>query len=232
MIISWTMPHDPWERAATTVGKPVPGARVRIVDEARREVTIGQVGEIAVQTKQMMIGYYHAPELTAQALDRDGWYYTGDLGYLGADGYLRVVDRKKDMIIRAGQNIFPAEIEAYLQTHPAIRRAGVIGVPDALSGETVWAYIEAIPGASLTATAVLDFCRGQIAPFKIPEQVRFVERLPVNGSNKLEKYKLREMVGQEQTRRVFGNPSGVRACLTNQWYDAIHETKNVSQRSN
>ncbi|MBI5651087.1 MAG: acyl--CoA ligase [Chloroflexi bacterium] len=193
MMIAWTTPDDPWERAATTVGKPVPGARVRIVDDARRAVPLGQPGEIAVQTKQMMIGYYNDPALTAQVLDRDGWYYTGDIGVLGADGFLRVVDRKKDLIIRGGQNIFPAEIEVYLQTHPAIRRAAVIGVPDAISGESVCAYIETIPGARLTATNVLDFCRGQIAPYKIPEQVFFVERLPVTGSNKVEKYKLREL---------------------------------------
>jgi fatty-acyl-CoA synthase/long-chain acyl-CoA synthetase len=191
MLIAWTTPDDPWERAATTVGKPVPGARVRIVDDARRAVPRGQPGEIAVQTKQMMIGYYNDPALTAQVLDRDGWYYTGDIGILGVDGYLRVMDRKKDLIIRGGQNIFPAEIEAYLHTHPAIRRTAVIGSPDSIAGETVHAYIEPIPGAQITATNVLDFCRGNIAPYKIPEQVFFVERLPVNGSNKVEKYKLR-----------------------------------------
>jgi acyl-CoA synthetase (AMP-forming)/AMP-acid ligase II len=198
MLITWTTPDDPWERAATTVGKPVPGVRVRIVDDARRDLPIGQTGEIAVQTKQMMIGYYNDPELTAQVLDRAGWYYTGDIGYIGADGYLRVVDRKKDLIIRGGQNIYPAEIEAYLQTHPAIQRAAVIGVPDSIGGEAVWAFIELYPGTTISTRAVLDFCRDHIAPYKIPERVHLVERLPLNGSGKVEKHKLREMAQQEK----------------------------------
>lgn len=199
MLISWTGPDDPWERAATTVGKPVPGARVRIVDtgDKRRPLPVGERGEIAVQTSQMMTGYYRDPKLTAQVLDAEGWFYTGDIGYVGEDGYLRLVDRKKDLIIRGGQNIYPAEIEGYLERDPLIRRVGVVGVPSELSGQAVWAYVELQPGATLSAKDVLNFCRGQIAPFKIPAQVRFVERLPTTATGKVQKFKLREMAARE-----------------------------------
>jgi fatty-acyl-CoA synthase len=200
MMISWTGSEDTWERAATTVGKPVPGAQARIVDEQRRPLPTGEQGEIAVRTLQMMLGYYQAPELTAQVLDAEGWFYTGDVGFIGDDGYLRLVDRKSDMIIRGGQNIYPAEVENHLMSHTAIRRAAVFGIPHALTGESIWAYIERHPGAALTVTEVLNHCRGQIAPFKIPEEVRFIERLPVTPTGKIQKYQLRELALQELER--------------------------------
>ena len=202
MMISWTDLDDPWKRVASTVGKPVPGARVRIVDDDREPLPIGERGEIAVQTSQMMIGYHRAPELTAEVLDPEGWFYTGDIGYLDDSGYLRLVDRKKDVIIRGGQNVYPAEVEAYLQRHPLIRRAGVIGVPSDLGGEVVWAYVEAQAGAALATREVLGFCLGQIAPFKIPAQVRFVDRLPTTAAGKVQRFKLREMAAQELGAQV------------------------------
>ena len=197
MMISWTGMDDSWEQVAATVGRPAPGVRVRVVDDERRPLPVGELGEIAVQTPRMMQGYYHAPELTAQALDEEGWFYTGDIGYLGEDGTLRLVDRKKDLIIRGGQNVYPAEVEHYLQTHPAIRKAGVIGVPSDLAGEEVWAYLELLPGATLTAKEVLNYCRRQIAPYKIPAQVRFVEHLPRTAAGKVQKFKLRQMAARE-----------------------------------
>jgi fatty-acyl-CoA synthase len=200
MMISWTGAEDTWERAATTVGKPVPGAQVRIVDEQRRPVPAGEQGEIAVRTLQMMLGYYNAPELTSQVLDTEGWFYTGDIGYVGDDGFLRLVDRKSDMIIRGGQNVYPVEVENHLNNHTAIRRAAVFGMPHALTGESIWAYIEPQPGAALTITEVLNHCRGQIAPFKIPEEVRFIERLPATPTGKIQKYQLRELALQELNR--------------------------------
>jgi fatty-acyl-CoA synthase len=197
MMISWTDLDDPWQRAATTVGRPVPGAQVRVVDDERQPLPVGERGEIAVQTSQMMAGYHRDPLLTAQMLDTEGWFYTGDVGYVGEDGYLRLVDRKKDLIIRGGESICPTEIEQYLERHPAIRRAAVVGVPSKAGGETIWAYVERQPGATLTAREVLDFCRGQIAPFKIPTEVRFVERLPLTASNKVQKFRLRDMAALE-----------------------------------
>ncbi|HNT26423.1 MAG TPA: class I adenylate-forming enzyme family protein [Anaerolineales bacterium] len=199
MVISWTGLDDGWEMAATTVGKPAPGVQVRIVDDRRHPLPTGERGEIAVRTSQMMLGYYNAPDLSVQALDADGWYYTGDIGTIGEDGYLRLSDRKKDLIIRAGQNIFPAEIETVLHTHAGVRRAAVVGVPHPLTGEAIWAFVEPQPGAQLTVIQVVEHCRGQIAPFKMPEQVRFVERLPVTAIGKVQKYKLRELAQEELT---------------------------------
>jgi acyl-CoA synthetase (AMP-forming)/AMP-acid ligase II len=206
MMISWTGLDDPWQMAAETVGRPIPGVQVRIVDEQRQPLPAGARGEIAVQTPQMMTGYYNAPELTAAAFDAAGWFYTGDIGWLGEDGYLRLVDRKKDLIIRGGQNIFPAEVEAHLAEHPAIRRAAVIGVPHPLSGETVWAYIERQPGAAFSETDVLTHCRGQIAPFKIPEQVRFLDHLPTSAIGKVQKYLLRQMAQAEHETTSATHP--------------------------
>ena len=192
-IISMTEADDPWQRAADTVGRPYPGVEVRIVDDGRRPLPPGEVGEIAVRTVQVMAGYYRDPPATAQVLDADGWLYTGDLGSLGSDGYLRLVDRKRDLIIHSGINIYPAEVEAFLERHPQVQRAAVVGVPDALSGETVWAFIEAAPGAKLLPRQVREFCLGQLAAFKIPDQVRIVARLPLTVTNKVQKFRLREL---------------------------------------
>jgi acyl-CoA synthetase (AMP-forming)/AMP-acid ligase II len=196
--ISWTALDDPPEVAATTVGKAVPGARVRIVDDQRQPLPDGERGEVAVKTSQIMLGYYRSPELTAEVFDDEGWFYTGDVGYIDDDGNLRLVDRKKDLIIRGGQNIYPAEVEAYLDLHPDVHRAGVIGVPSELGGEAVWAYVELVPGAELKASELRSYCRGKIAGYKVPSQVRFVERLPLSVSDKVQRYKLREMAAEEQ----------------------------------
>ncbi len=195
--ISWSALDDPPEIAATTVGKPVPGARVRIVDDDRQLLLQGERGEVAVKTSQMMLGYYRAPELTAQVFDDEGWFYTGDIGYEGDDGYLRLVDRKNDVIIRGGQNIYPAEVEAYLDLHPEIHRAGVVGVASDLGGQAVWAYVQLVPGATLSAREVRSYCRGKIAAFKVPSQVRLVERMPLSVTDKVQRYKLRELAAQE-----------------------------------
>jgi fatty-acyl-CoA synthase len=197
MIISWTGLDDPWERAATTVGRPAPGVRVRIVDAARQPVAAGETGEIAVQTSQMMLGYHNDPALTACILDADGWLYTGDLGWLGDDGYLRLTGRKKDMLIRGGEKVYPEEVEHALERHPAVRRAGVIGVPGPAGGDAVWVFLELHGGAQLTARDALAFGQSQLAAFKAPEQVRFIERLPVTATGKVQRFRLREMATEE-----------------------------------
>ncbi|MGD9146116.1 MAG: AMP-binding protein [Anaerolineae bacterium] len=195
--ITWTALDDPPEVAATTVGKPVPGVELRIVDDDRRPLPDGERGEVAVKTSQMMLGYYLSPELTTQVLDDEGWFYTGDVGYVGDDGNLRLVDRKKDLIIRGGQNVYPAEVEGYLELHPAVQRAGVVGVPSEIGGESVWAYVQLVPGAEASATELRSFCRGRIAGFKVPSQVRFVERIPLSVTDKVQRYKLRELAAEE-----------------------------------
>ncbi len=196
--ITWTGMNDPWEVTATTVGRPSPGVRLRVVDDARQPLPHGEVGEILVQTTQMMRGYHRDPQATAEVLDEAGWFATGDIGYVDDDDRLRLVERKQDLIIRGGQNVYPAEVEQFLQRHPAVRRAGVVGVPAALGGEAVWAYLELYPGQALTPRDVLDFCRGQIAPFKIPQVIRFVPRLPVTVTDKVQRFRLREMALAEK----------------------------------
>ncbi|MBN1956212.1 MAG: acyl--CoA ligase [Anaerolineae bacterium] len=192
--ITWTGQRDPWQRVATTVGKAAPGVRLRIVDGARQSLPAGGIGQVAVRTAQMMNGYYGDPELTAQVLDADGWFYTGDLGCLGDDGYLRLMGRKRDVIVRGGFKIYPEEVERYLEQHPLIRRAGVIGV--AQDGvEAVWAFVEQAPGAALSEQELRAFCLGQIAPFKVPERVCFVQQLPLTVTGKVQRFRLREMAG-------------------------------------
>ena len=183
---------DPDRQRTETVGQPMPGMEVKIVDDQRRELPLGQVGELACRSDSVMLGYYQAPETTAQVIDEDGWYYTGDLAWIGEKGYIHIVGRKKDMIIRGGQNIYPAEIEAYLITHPKIREVSVVGVPSAVEGESVWAFVLLKDGAEMTAREVLDYCRQELEPYKIPSQVRFMDEFPRSEAGKPQKFKLRE----------------------------------------
>jgi fatty-acyl-CoA synthase len=188
---------DPIDLQGETVGRLLPGIEAKIVDEQNRQVPLGQVGELALRMSSGMLGYYKAPELTAVSLDPDGWYYSGDLATLDARGYFRIVGRKKDMIIRGGQNIFPTEIENHLLSKPGIQNVAVVGVPDPIVGERVWAYILPQPGAIVTPQIVLNYCRGELAPFKVPDQVRIVDSLPTTNNGKVQKYLLREKASEE-----------------------------------
>lgn len=191
-IISITRGDEPVEILAHTVGRAPQGIKIKIVDENRQEVPVGSPGEIATQSDQIMQSYYNQPELTAEVFDEDGWYYTGDMGSIDQDGYVRILDRKKDMIVRGAENIYPAEIENYLNTHPKIQNSAVIGIPSEVSGEKVRAYVLPAEDEEITDVEVVEFCRGKIAAYKIPEEVRIVESLPLTGIMKVEKYKLRE----------------------------------------
>lgn len=191
---------DSEKAQAETVGRLAPGMQAKIVDENRREVPIGQVGELAVKMGSTMLGYWKAPETTRQALDEEGWYYTGDLATIDDQGYTRIVGRKKDMIIRGGQNIFPAEIEAHLITMPGITNVSIVGVPDEMQGEAVWAFIQPQTGARLTAQEVLAHCRRDLAPYKVPGQVRFVEDFELTPTGKIKKGPLQEMAMKELER--------------------------------
>ncbi len=147
-----------------------------------------------------MLGYYRSPELTQEVLDEDGWYYTGDLAVIDEHDYIRIVDRKKDVIIRGGQNIYPAEVEQFLASHERIREAAVIGVPAPGGGERVWAYVRPAEGAGLTPLEVLDYCRGALEAYKVPDQVRLVEDLPRSALGKVAKGELRALAAAEMQR--------------------------------
>ena len=192
-----TRMEDPDGMQTDTVGRVFPGVQVKVVDDQRRELPLGQVGELACHMDGVMKGYYKAPESTAEALDDEGWYYTGDLAVMDEKGYVRIVGRKKDMIIRGGQNIYPPEIEHYLMTHPAVQSVAVVGVPDEVGSENVWAYVVAQPGAQLTSKEVLNYCQGEIAPHKVPSEVRIIDALPMTPTTKARKFELREMALQE-----------------------------------
>ncbi|MGH6964695.1 MAG: AMP-binding protein [Phenylobacterium sp.] len=184
--------EDSLEHRVSTVGRVQPHLEVKVVDEAGRIVPRGATGELCTRGYSVMVGYWDDPERTAEALDPHGWMHTGDLATIDADGYGNIVGRIKDMVIRGGENVYPREIEEYLYRHPAIADVSVIGVPDQKFGEELCAWIILKPGESLTAEAVRDFCQGQIAHYKIPRHIRFVEAFPTTVTGKVQKFVMRE----------------------------------------
>ena len=185
---------DDLEARTQTVGKPVEGVEVKFVDDNRRELPPGQPGEMAIRSYGRMKGYYKNPQATEAAIDAEGWFYTGDLGYLDERGYVRIVGRKKEMIIRGGFNIYPAEVEGLLYTHPKVLEVAIVGVPDSVLGEKSCACIRPRDGAELTEEEVKEFCRGKLADFKVPDYVRFMESFPLTPTGKIYKVGLREEI--------------------------------------
>jgi acyl-CoA synthetase (AMP-forming)/AMP-acid ligase II len=151
-----------------------------------------------------MLGYFGGRGDLGEVLDDQGWFYTGDLATMDADGYIRIVGRKKDVIIRAGQKIYPAHIEAHLEQMNGVREAAVVGVPDDLAGESVWAYVIPQNGSRLTEMRVLAHCRASLETYEIPEQVRIVRDLPRTSFGKPQKYRLREMALEELRAHARG----------------------------
>lgn len=199
--IAATSLDDSGTLQAETVGQAMPGMEIKIVDKQRRELPPGQLGELACRGENVMLGYYRAPERTAEVVDEEGWYYTGDLALVDERGYLHIVGRKDDVIIRAGVNIYPAEIERYLEAHERIKEAAVVGVPAPIGGERTWAFIILEEGAEMTAKEVLRYCRAELEAHKVPDQVRFVADFPRAASGKPQKFILREMALQEVNRK-------------------------------
>jgi long-chain acyl-CoA synthetase len=197
-------PEDHAETASERLraaGRPYPGVRVRIIGPDGEVLSARTVGEICIDSPANMLGYWKRPEATADTL-RDGWVHTGDAGYLDEDGYVYVSDRIKDMIISAGENIYPAEIESVLSGHPAVAEAAVIGVPDERWGELVKALVALAPGARARAGELIAHCRGQVADFKVPRSVDFVDALPRTPSGKIQKHLLREPYWKDRDRGV------------------------------
>jgi long-chain acyl-CoA synthetase len=172
---------------------PLPNTDVRLVDleTGTREVPLGEPGEVCFKGPQVMAGYHKKPEETAAAI-RDGWLYTGDIGVMDADGFLTIVDRKKDMIVASGFNVYPNEIDDILFSHPKILEACTVGVPDPYRGETVKAFIVAKPGQTLTADEVTAYCKEKLAPYKVPKQIEFIAELPKSAVGKILRKELRK----------------------------------------
>jgi long-chain acyl-CoA synthetase len=162
---------------------------MRVVDEQDREVTDGSLGEIVLRGENILKGYYKNPDATATAF-RNGWFHTGDIGYRDSEGFYFIVDRKSDMIIRGGENIYPREIDEVLYQHPAVAAAAVVGVPDELYGEDVAAFVVLRDDASITEDELKEFCRQQLADYKCPKTVRFVKEIPKGPTGKLLKREL------------------------------------------
>ena len=184
--------EDTLDARVSTVGRVQPHLEVKIVDDAGRTVPRGETGELCTRGYSVMLGYWDDPERTAEALDAAGWMHTGDLATLDDQGFGNIVGRIKDMVIRGGENIYPREIEEFLYRHPAIQDVQVIGVPDKKYGEELCAWIVLKPGEVLTDDTVRDFCRGQIAHYKIPRHIRFVEGFPTTVTGKVQKFAMRE----------------------------------------
>jgi long-chain acyl-CoA synthetase len=173
-----------------SVGLPIPGYRVQIRDDDGHALGPGAAGEICVQSDGVMIGYWGAPEETAQAL-RGGWLHTGDIGHLDADGYLYITDRKKDLIIRGGLNIYPRDVEDALVEHPAVATAGVVGRPDPCLGEEVVAFVTLKPSQHAGPAELMAFARARMAEHKYPREIRITDALPLTTVGKLDRKALR-----------------------------------------
>jgi fatty-acyl-CoA synthase len=192
-----TLPDDPIEKRVETVGRAVPWIEIKLIDVDGRVVPIGEKGEVCTRGYSVMLGYWNDEEQTRETIDEARWLHSGDLGVMDEEGYLRIVGRIKDMIIRGGENIYPREVEEFLYTHPKIKEVQVFGVPDAKMGEEVCAWIQVETGEALTADEVKSFCQGQITHFKIPKYIRFVDEYPMTVTGKIQKFKMSEQMAEE-----------------------------------
>jgi fatty-acyl-CoA synthase len=188
-----TSHDDSLERRTETVGSNLPHQEVKVIDvKSGATLPCGEVGEVCFRGYHVMQGYYGDAEATRKTVDASGWLHSGDLGTMDADGYLRITGRLKEMIIRGGENIYPAEIEEFLFSHPKIAQVGVFGIPDERYGETVMAWVQLHAGEKATEDEIRDYCKGKIAHFKIPQQVWFVDEFPMTVTGKLQKFRMRE----------------------------------------
>ncbi|RAS01233.1 AMP-binding protein [Cupriavidus alkaliphilus] len=187
---------DPLDKRTTTVGRIQPHLEVKIVDASGATVPVGEKGELCTRGYSVMLGYWDDEARTAEAI-RDGWMHTGDLATLDAEGYCNIVGRVKDMLIRGGENIYPREIEEFLFRHPKVQAVQVFGVPDPRYGEEVCAWIVLKPGESATEDEIRAFCRDQIAHYKIPRYIRFVDEMPLTVTGKVQKFVMRDQMVRE-----------------------------------
>ncbi len=183
---------DPLEKQTGSVGRAHPHVEIKIVDQEGRIVPRGQSGELCTRGYCVMLGYWDDQERTDQAIDKNGWMHTGDLATMDDDEYLNIVGRIKDMVIRGGENIYPREIEEFLYRHPAIQDVQVFGVPDQRFGEELCAWIKVRAGMTLTADEVKAFCKDQIAHYKVPRHIQFVDEFPMTVTGKMQKFIMRE----------------------------------------
>ncbi|HZU19562.1 MAG TPA: AMP-binding protein, partial [Candidatus Dormibacteraeota bacterium] len=201
---------DPLEKRVTTVGRVHPHVEIKIVDPTTgRIVPRGEPGELCSRGYLVMLGYWNDQAATAEAIDAARWMHTGDLATMDEDGYVNIVGRIKDMIIRGGENVYPREVEEFLYTHPDVADVQVIGVPDERYGEEVMAWVRPREGATLTGEQLAEYCRGRIATYKIPRYWKFVDAYPMTVTGKVQKFRMREMAIEELG---LGQATGVRTA--------------------
>ena len=192
-VSTQTAADDPLEKRVATVGRVHPHVEVKVADpESGETVARGETGELRTRGYSVMLGYWDDDERTAEAIDAEGWMHTGDLATMDDEGYLAIVGRSKDMVIRGGENVYPREVEEFLYGHPGIADVQVIGVPDERYGEELMAWVMPNPGATVDPEEVREFCRGKIAHFKVPRYVKLVDAFPMTVTGKVQKYKMRE----------------------------------------
>ncbi len=188
----------PLDKRVSTVGQVHPHQEIKIINPATRQVVpIGKPGELCTRGYSVMLGYWNNPTATAEAIDQARWMHTGDLATMDAEGYINIVGRIKDMIIRGGENVYPREVEEFLYSHPGVSDVQVIGIPDAKYGEEIMAWIKPKPGFTLTAEELKDFCRGKIAHYKIPRYFKFVDAFPMTVTGKIQKFLMRDQSIEE-----------------------------------
>jgi fatty-acyl-CoA synthase len=205
--ITLTLPNDTFELKSATVGVPLPHVEVKIINPATGEVVpCGERGELCCRGFLVMQGYYKMPEKTAETIDSEGWLHTGDLATMNEHGYVNIVGRLKDMVIRGGENIFPREIEELLIRHPKVADVQIVGVPDPFFGEEMVAIVLPKEGTQLTEEELREFCKDQISRQKIPRYFQFVDAYPLTASGKVQKFVLREQaikaLGLEEASKI------------------------------
>jgi fatty-acyl-CoA synthase len=200
-LVAVVRPGDPNGKQLATVGRPLPETEVRILDVDGSVLPEESVGEIAVRGPGVMQGYYRQPGETAQVMTADGFFTTGDLGMLDEDGFLHILGRRKEMIIRGGFNVYPREVEDRLHAHPAVLDVAVVGLPDEVMGEVSCACIVPVEGAIVTGGEIKDFCREVLADYKVPDLVRFLDSFPMTGSGKVRRVELVRMISAGETSR-------------------------------
>ncbi|MCV6623748.1 MAG: AMP-binding protein [Cellvibrionaceae bacterium] len=195
-----TAVDDPLVKRVETVGRPGPRLEVKICNEDGSVVAIGERGEICTRGYSVMKGYWDEAERTAETIDKDGWLHSGDLGVMDEEGFVQVVGRLKDMIIRGGENVYPREVEEFLFTHPEIQDVQVFGIPDEKFGEQVCAWIQLKAGASVSTESLQTFCKDKITHFKVPKFIEFVEEFPMTVTGKIQKFRMREIMLEKLTK--------------------------------
>jgi fatty-acyl-CoA synthase len=192
-VSTQTRIDSPFDKRVGTVGLVGPHLEIKIIDPASGQVVpVNQPGELCTRGYSVMLGYWNNPEATATAIDNARWMHTGDLATLDDDGYINIVGRIKDMIIRGGENVYPREVEEFLYTHPKVRDVQVIGVPDPKYGEEIMAWVQLKDGESATTEEIREFCKGKIAHYKIPRYVKFVDSFPMTVTGKIQKFLMRQ----------------------------------------